>query len=76
MTHPMSSADIIILYQKSTTFVILRNTDKDCILMHNFYFFSFFFESLKGCSDKNGCNFDDVNKTGYYRPSYNKDNLK
>ena len=26
-------------YQKFATFVILRNTDKGCILMYNFYFF-------------------------------------
>ena len=47
MTHPLSSADIITFYQKSATFVILRNTDQDCILMHNFYFFLTLFESLK-----------------------------
>ena len=39
MTHFLSFADISAFYQKSATFVILRNTDKDCILMHNFYFF-------------------------------------
>ena len=40
MTYTLSSADIIIIfYQKSATFVILKNTDKDCILKHNFYFF-------------------------------------
>ena len=39
MTHTLSSADIIIFYQKSATFVILKNTGKDCILKHNFYFF-------------------------------------
>ena len=38
MTHPLRSADITF-YQKSATFVILRNTDKDCILMHNLYLF-------------------------------------
>ena len=32
MTHPLNSADIIIFYQKSATFAILRNTDKDCIV--------------------------------------------
>ena len=39
MTYPLSSADIGIFYQKSATIIILKNTDKDCILMHNFYFF-------------------------------------
>ena len=29
MTHPLSSADISIFQQKSATFVILRNIDKD-----------------------------------------------
>ena len=49
MTYSLSSADISIFYQKSTTFVILRNTDKDCILMHNFYFFQLCL-SLQGLS--------------------------
>ena len=39
MIHPLSSADINIFYQNSATFVIIRNTDKDCILMLNFHFF-------------------------------------
>ena len=39
MVHPLSSVDLIIFYQKSATFVILGNADKDCILMHNFYLF-------------------------------------
>ena len=47
MTHPLGSADISIFYQKSTTFVLVRNTDKNCILMLKFYFFNIFFESLK-----------------------------
>ena len=38
MTHPLSYADIIIFYHKSAAFAIIRETDKDCILMHNFYF--------------------------------------
>ena len=46
MTHPLISADIRIFYQKSATFVILRQTDKDCNLMHNFII-SILFESLK-----------------------------
>ena len=49
MTYSLSSADISIFYQKSTTFVILRNTDRDCILMHNFYFFQLCL-SLQGLS--------------------------
>ena len=32
---------------KSANFVVSRNTDIDCILTHNFYFFFTFFESLK-----------------------------
>ena len=34
--HPLSSADISIFNQKSANFVISRNTDTDCISMHNF----------------------------------------
>ena len=35
------------------------------------------FESLiKGCFDKYGCNFDDVSKISYSRPSENKGILK
>ena len=33
-------------YRKSATFVVSRNTDIDCILIHNFNFF-IFFESLQ-----------------------------
>ena len=47
MAHPLSSADRSFFYQKSATNVILRNTDKDCILMYNFYFFLTLFEPLK-----------------------------
>ena len=36
MAHPLSSVYISIFHQKSATFALLRNTDKDCILMHNF----------------------------------------
>ena len=46
VTHHLSSADISIFHRKSLIFVIARNTDKDCILIHNFYFLTFF-ESLK-----------------------------
>ena len=34
--HPLRSADISIFPQKSSTFVISRNTDTGCILIHNF----------------------------------------
>ena len=47
MTHPLGSADISSFYQNSTTFVLVKNTDKNCILMLKFYFFNIFFESLK-----------------------------
>ena len=36
VAHSLSSADISIFSRKSTTFVISRNTDMDCILIHNF----------------------------------------
>ena len=36
VTHPLSSADISIFHRKSANFVISRNTDIGCILIHNF----------------------------------------
>ena len=37
MTRPLISADISIFFHcKSVTFVISRNADVDCILIHNF----------------------------------------
>ena len=39
VTHPMSSADINIFHRKSANFAISRNTEIDCILIHNFYLF-------------------------------------
>ena len=38
-THPLSSADISISHRKSAIFIISRNTDIDCILVHNLSFF-------------------------------------
>ena len=60
MAHPLSSADISIFHRKSAIFIISRNTNVDCILMYNFF---------KGCFDKHGCNFHDISKIGYSRPS-------
>ena len=68
MTHTLSSADMSIFYQKSTSFVLVRNTDKNCILMLKFYFVTFFLV-FKGCSNNNACNFDNVSKIGYSRPN-------
>ena len=68
MTHTLTFADISIFYQKSATFVLVRNTDKDWILMLSCYFFNLVL-LFKGCSNKNGCNFDDTSKIGYSRPS-------
>ena len=68
VTHPLSSADISIFYQKSANFVISRNTVLDSILMQmtNFFKFSWVFKDFfsKPCY-----NFDNVNKNGYLRPS-------
>ena len=36
VTHPLSSADIAFFHWKYAGFVISRNTDIDCILIHNF----------------------------------------
>ena len=53
---------------KSVNFVISRNTDIDCILVHNFYFFSFS-RVFKNFFSKPGNNFDDDSKSCYPRPS-------
>ena len=39
VTDPFNSADIGIFHRKSANLVISRNTDIDCILMHNFQLF-------------------------------------
>ena len=58
--------DISFFYQQSVTFVTSRNTDIDCILIHNSNFLNFLggfkFGFIKRC-----CNFDDVRKVGYSR---------
>ena len=54
-------------YRKSATFVVSRNTDIDCILIHNFNFF--FFWVFIDYFNKQSCNFDDVSKIGYSRLS-------
>ena len=36
VTHPLISADINIFHQRSAAFVVSRNTDINCILIHNF----------------------------------------
>ena len=66
--HPMSSADIRIFQRKSETFFISRNTDIDFILYiisNSFNFLLVFKDSF----DKRGCNFHDVSKIDYSRPS-------
>ena len=44
--HPMSSADIALFHQKSTTFVVSNNKDINCILI-KFLILLTIFESLK-----------------------------
>ena len=39
VTQPLSSANISIFSWKSANFALSRNTDTDCILVHNFQFF-------------------------------------
>ena len=46
ITHVGSSVDIKVFYRKSAIFAVSINTDKNCILTHNFYFLTTF-ESLK-----------------------------
>ena len=36
-----------VFHRKSATFVVSRNTDTDCILIHNFLILLTFFESLR-----------------------------
>ena len=65
----LSSAEINrIFHRKSATLDISRNTDTDFILIHNSLCITSIlniFESLKGCFNKSGCNFNDVSKLGY-----------
>ena len=65
VTQPLSSPDISIFYRKSVNFAISRNTDIDCILIDNFYFFNFSWD----CFNKHEYNSDDASKNGYPRPS-------
>ena len=51
-------------FSPATFFVISRNTDIDCISNS----FNFFWVR-KRCLNKHGCNFYDVSKIGYSRPS-------
>ena len=46
---------------------VLRNTQIDCILIHNFSFLKLFLV-FKGTIN-HGCNFYDVSKISYSRPS-------
>ena len=47
VTYPLSFADISIFHRKSADFAISRNTDIDCILIHNFLILLSFIESWK-----------------------------
>ena len=42
VTHSLNSADISFFHRKSANFAISRNTDIDCISIHNFYLFWLF----------------------------------
>ena len=67
VTHRLSSADISFFQRKSANFAISRNADIDCILIHNFEFFSsslFNFSWVFKDFNKHGYNFDDVSKNG------------
>ena len=56
------------IHRKSANFVISRNIDIDCILVHSFYFVNFSWV-LKDFFDKPGFSFEDVSKNCYPRPS-------
>ena len=68
VTCPLSFANISIFSLEISKFAISKNTDIDCILILNFYFFNFF-EVFKDCFNNHGYNFDDVSKNGYSWPS-------
>ena len=55
-------------HRKLTAFVISKNTDIDCIFNTLFLFFFNYLE-VKDFYNKHGCNFDDVGKIDYVRPS-------
>ena len=62
VTHPLHSADISIFHRKLANFAISKTTDIAYILVHNFYFFKIFVESLKVFFNKYGNRFDNVSK--------------
>ena len=64
VTHILSNLTHISIFSPEIlTFVISRNTDIDCILIHNFYFFKVFLSF-----NKHGSSFVDVDKIGHFRP--------
>ena len=64
VTHILSNLTHISIFSPEIlTFVISRNTDIDCILIHNFYFFLVFLSF-----NKHGSSFVDVDKIGHFRP--------
>ena len=71
ITYLLTSADISIFHLKTAIFVKSRSTDKNCILIH-FYFYWVFI----GCLNKHDYNFDYVSKINYSRPPLNKGILK
>ena len=68
LIHRLISANISIFHRESATFVISRNTELDWIyyIVYNSFNFG---EVLKDCFNKYGCNFDNISKIGYSRPS-------
>ena len=69
MTYPLSSADISIFSSQISKFCYVRKYKYtlhfEHIISNSFDFFWVFKELF----DKQGCNFDDVSKIGYFRPS-------
>ena len=61
MTHPLGFADIIIFSLEISNFCYIKKYG----ISSSFNFF----QVLKGCFNKLGCNFVDVSKIGYFRPS-------
>ena len=76
VTRLLSSADISIFFTENQQILLYQEIQIKIafksIISDSFNFLWVF----KGFFNRHGCNFDDVSKIGYSRPSYNKVTLK
>ena len=69
-TYPLSSAETRIFSPQISNFCYTRKYRYRLHFNEYIIFNSLdFFQSLTGCFNKHDCNFDDVSKIGYSRPS-------